>query len=151
MDSVNKNIVSTINDLIEINNDRMEGYDTASKETKEPDLKNLFGEMAATSKKLKEELIPIVLKHNGKIEKGTTASGKLYRAWMDIKSALTGKDRKTILSSCEYGEDVAQKAYESALKDEKIPSDIRSLIEKQEKILKSDHDKIKNMRDLAKV
>ncbi len=150
MDSLNKDIVCVVNDLIEINNDRMEGYDTASKETKESDLKNLFTEMALTSKKLKEELIPIVLKHNGKLEKGTTISGKLYRAWMDIKSTLAGKNRKAILSSCEYGEDVAQKSYESALKDEKIPADIKSVLEKQMSVLKLDHDKIKGMRDLAK-
>lgn len=33
---------------------------------------------------------------------------------MDVKAALTGKDRKAILNSCEYGEDIAKDSYEKA-------------------------------------
>jgi uncharacterized protein (TIGR02284 family) len=149
METSDKYIVCVINDLIEINSDRIEGYDNAFKETKETDLKNVFSEMAANSRKLKEELIPIVLKYNGKLEKGTPPTGKIYRVWMDIKSALTGKNRKEILSSCEYGEDMANKAYELALKNEILPSEIFTIIEKQKALLKIDHDKIKSMRDLT--
>lgn len=33
---------------------------------------------------------------------------------MYVKATFTGKDRKAILESCEYGEDQVQKAYEEA-------------------------------------
>ena len=148
MESINKEIIYIINDLIEVIDDRIKGYDTASKEVKEADLKNIFNEISSKSKKLKEELIPIVLQHGGKIEKGTTDSGKIYKAWMDIKIALTGKNRKAILSSCEFGEDMACGIFEAALKNNRLPSDILSVIEKQKADLKIDHDKIKSMRDL---
>ena len=36
--------------------------------------------------------------------------GKIYSAWMDVKSAFTCKNRVSILASCEFGEDQAQKA-----------------------------------------
>lgn len=37
---------------------------------------------------------------NGGIAEGTLISGKFFRVWMDVKAALTGKDRKAILNSC---------------------------------------------------
>lgn len=147
METLNKEITDTINNLIEINNDRLEGYGVAIKETKEADLKVLFNDMLSTSRKHKEELIAIVNKYGGEVEEGTTTSGKLYRAWMDIKVALTDKDRKAILNSCEFGEDVALQTYDLVLKEEDLPSDIRSLVEKQKATLKADHDKIKALRD----
>jgi uncharacterized protein (TIGR02284 family) len=149
METLNKEITDTINSLIKINNDRLEGYDVASKETKEADLKVLFSDMRSTSRKIKDELVSLVNKYNGEVEQGTTNSGKLYRVWMDIKVALTEKDRKAILSSCEFGEDVALQTYDSVLKDKDLPSDIRSIVEKQRALLKGDHDRIKALRDSA--
>lgn len=150
METANKELTDTINNLIEINNDRIEGYGTASKETQEDDLKTLFSNMAATSQKLKSELAALVNKFGGEVEEGTTTSGKLYRAWMDIKVALTEKDRKAILNSCEFGEDVALQTYDMVLKDNELPSDIRSVLETQRSTLKADHDKIKALRDATK-
>ena len=62
------------------------------------------------------------------IEKGTTNSGKIYRAWMDVKAAFTGHDRKAILASCEFGEDAAQAAYKTALAVEGLPSNVYAKI-----------------------
>jgi len=64
----------------------------------------------------------------GTLAQGTTASGKIYRAWMDVKAVFTGHDRETILSNCEAGEDAAQRAYTSALEQEGIPAFIRELL-----------------------
>ena len=43
----NKEITSCLNKLIEINNDRVEGYDKASKETDDSDLKSLFSKFSS--------------------------------------------------------------------------------------------------------
>ena len=45
----NKKSIDVLNTLIEINNDRIEGYETASKETDEPDLIKLFTQLVASS------------------------------------------------------------------------------------------------------
>ncbi len=103
--------IEVLNKLIEINNDRIEGYETASKETNETDLKTLFSQLIQTSKKCRQELVDQVQKLGGKVNEGTRITGKFFRAWMDVKAALTNKDRKAILSSCEQGEDVAKDTY----------------------------------------
>ena len=138
-----------LNELITINNDRIEGYQTASDETEEQDLKALFSQFIFTSQKCKSELVSEVSRLGGEIAEGTKTSGKFFRVWMDVKAALTGKDRKAILDSCEFGEDVAVDTYEKALKDdlEELTSEHQSMLRAQLSVIKADHDKIKSMRD----
>jgi uncharacterized protein (TIGR02284 family) len=67
---------------------------------------------------------------------------------MDVKATFTGKDRKAILASCEFGEDAAQKAYDEALSSEaELPAEVRQLIMDQKLSLKKSHDYIKALRD----
>lgn len=49
--------VEVFNTLIKINNNRMQGYETASKDTTDADLKSLFFHLAQASLKCKRELI----------------------------------------------------------------------------------------------
>ena len=139
-----------LNDLIQINNDRIEGYERAAKETasEDSDLRSLFLSMASESRRYVNELTQYVSQAGKEPADGTTASGKIYRAWMDVKATFTGKNRKAILASCEFGEDAAQKAYDEALAtDAELPTEIRQLITDQKSNLRSSHDKIKRMRD----
>lgn len=149
MSTTNETTAEVLNDLIRINNDRVEGYQRASKETagEDADLRDLFLRMADESREYVNELTKHVARSGKEPADGTTASGKLYRAWMDVKATFTGKGRKAILASCEYGEDAAQKAYNDALKEEGVPTDIRQLITEQKSKLRKSHDLIRNMRD----
>ncbi|SHN00455.1 ferritin-like domain-containing protein [Flavobacterium xinjiangense] len=141
--------IAILNSLIQINNDRIEGYETASKEADETDLKTLFSHFTETSLKCKADLVAEVKRLGGKPTEGTTTSGKLFRVWMDIKSAITGSDRKTIVNSCEYGEDVAVQTYNEALShSEDLTPEQLMMIKEQHSAIKANHDKIKNLRDL---
>ncbi len=144
-----KESTGVINDLILINNDRIEGYQKAKAELKEgnEDLKTLFTDMIAESHTLKMALATEVAASGEEIEEGTTNSGKIYRAWMDVKAAFSGNDRKAVLESCEFGEDAAQKAYQMALNEGDLPAHLHSLISDQKATLRVSHDKIKALRD----
>ena len=141
--------IEVLNTLIIINNDRIEGYETAAKETNEYDLKNLFSQLASNSRRFKQELTSEVTKSGGQAEEGTKTTGKFFRVWMDVKSALTGNDRKAILSSCEFGEDHAVQTYKDVLRNNlsDITAVQQTLINAQYALIKTDHDKVKNMRD----
>jgi uncharacterized protein (TIGR02284 family) len=146
----NEKTAEVLNDLIQINNDRIQGYEKASKETAagDADLRALFDNMAAESRSYVNELTQHVAISGNEPADGTTVKGKIYRAWMDVKATFSGKDRKAILASCEYGEDAAQKAYDQALaSDAELPTEIRQLIAGQKSSLRKSHDKIKQMRD----
>jgi uncharacterized protein (TIGR02284 family) len=146
----NEKAVTTLNKLIEINNDRIEGYQTASKETKEADLQALFADRIETSEQCKDELEEEVQSLNGKPTEGTKVSGKFFRAWMDVKAALTGKDRKVILESCEYGEDHAVSTYDEVIRDDKnfLTTGQLEMITEQREMIKQQHDEIKSLRDM---
>ena len=139
----------TLNDLIQINNDRVAGYEKAIKELEpeDADLKALFVKMIAESHKHKLALASAVQGSGTELETGTTTSGKIYRAWMDVKAVFTGHDRQTVLNNCEAGEDAAQRAYKSALEEEDLSAANRALISEQKAELRASHDQIKGLRD----
>jgi len=138
-----------INDLIKVNSDRAKGYEKAAKETKDRDvdLRGVFSEMADESRNYSDNLEQYVRSMGDTPAEGTTVYGDVYRAWMDVKATFAGKDRKAILSSCEFGEDAAQRAYEKALKETNLTLETRRIISDQKTRLKRSHDKIKTLRD----
>lgn len=150
----NENLIEVLNDLIRINNDRTAGYIRAAEDARDidVDLQTMFNGMAQESRQYTTELTAEVAKLGGEPATGTTAAGKIYRAWMDVKATFTGKDRKALLASCEFGEDAAQRAYEDALaSDSYLPADIRQMIAAQKASLKNSHDMVKKYRDMHKV
>ena len=149
----NSEVIEILNDLILINNDRIEGYKKASDETdaSDTDLRSLYSNLADHSRSNVSELSGEVTSLGGEPVTGTMISGKLYRTWMDVKSAFSNDGRKTSLENSEFGEDAAQKAYETALKSDELAPDLRALIMRQKAILKDGHDTIKRLRDSAKV
>ncbi len=147
----------TLHDLVLINNDRIAGYQKAIDELKsrddassqDLDLVVLFQRMIDESREFRNALGHEVQVLGGTMAEGTMNSGKLYRAWMDVKAVFTGKDRHAILESCEYGEDVAKKAYKEALEEEGLPAYLRDMISNQKAVINESHDEIKALRDAS--
>lgn len=150
----NTSLTEVLNDLIRINNDRIEGYEKAISETDEPDLdlKAMFSKMENESRNNVRELNTAVETLGETPVEGTTVSGKIYRVWMDVKTAFSTKERQSILELCEFGEDAAQKAYTDALaSDAEMNTTVRQLITNQQQSLQTAHNVIKKYRDLHKV
>ena len=143
-------IVEVLNDLIQINNDRIVGYQKAIKELRadDQDLKGLFDQLIIESQQIKSDLTREVSVLHGNAEtSGTTASGKIYRAWMSVKAVFSGESRHAVLSNCERGEDAAQKAYSDALQTDKLPAFLREMLTSQQDTLKESHDEIRDLRN----
>ncbi len=149
METSNEKVAGVLNDLVAINNDRIDGYERALKDLKEEDedLKPLFLSLIDESRQAKMELGSEIETLKSDIETGTTGSGKVYRSWMALKAVFTGHTRHAILESCEYGEDAAQKAYQEALEEEGIPAYLLELISDQKETLRASHNEIKAFRD----
>ncbi len=146
-------LTSALNDLVLINNDRIEGYQKSidSVDQKDADLKMLFAKMISNSRDHGSVLGGLVRGAGGEVEEGTTASGKIFRTWMGVKSTFSVNDRTSILESCESGEDAALEAYDMALaSDAEMSADVRQTLMDQKASIKTDHDEIKKLRDLHK-
>jgi uncharacterized protein (TIGR02284 family) len=149
----NEKLIEVLNGLIEINHDRVNGYEKAIEETKDldVDLRAIFRNMADDSSKYASELSNAVTGLGGTPADGTTNSGKIFRVWMDVKTTFTGHTRQSVLELCEFGEDAAQKAYNAAIaSDAEMNADTRQIITEQQAKLKTAHDIIKKYRDIHK-
>ncbi len=136
--------IAILNQLIEVNNDRIAGYDTALLETENPSLKHLFSVLGGTSQNNTAELQEEVIDIGGEPTHETSVKGKLYQVWMDLKAAVTGKNEKTILDSCAFGEKQISDVYQEVLEHNHGNLSARqlNLLQKQHQELKKDLDKV---------
>ena len=144
-------LIAMLNALIEINNDRILGYEAAIKETTEEDLKTLFIQFIQTSKKCKEELINEVQELGGIATAGSRLDGPFFRIWMDIKVVLTGQHRRTILNACAHGDMLVTGAYTYELNNalNNVGPELLISLKQQQELLKAQQDKITAMKDGA--
>lgn len=142
----NDDVISTLNDLIETCKDGEEGFRTCAEDISESQLKALFTDRAQKCNSAAMELQELVVSLGGDPETKSSMSGTMHRRWVDIKAAVTGKDDESILNECERGEDVAVASYRKALEKD-LPSNIRSVVERQYEGVLSNHDKVKALRD----
>ena len=149
METIEKS-VEVLNDLIEINNDRIAGFERAAKDLEGNDthLRSIFERSANESRQYVQELTTAVNEFGGHAEHGTSGSGALHRAWIDVKATFTGHDRKSILEECERGEDAIKKAYRDGLStDNDLSAEIIPLLLRQQQGIIASHDRIKALRD----
>lgn len=146
-----ENQIEVLNDLIRINNDRIEGYRKAAEQLKEErsNLIPVFDKLQAESQTNTVDLKDEVLRLGGAPEEGTTTGGKIYRAWMDVKATFGGDNPESVLMSCEGGEDAAKRAYNSALDSGDLGDSI-SVVSSQRDAQLLSHDQIKMLRDQYK-
>jgi uncharacterized protein (TIGR02284 family) len=146
----NDSTINVMNTLIVINNDRIEGYETAAQETDEADLKDLFHCFMKTSEACKAQLVATVEKLGGTPDESTRTTGIFFHVWMDVKAFLTENDRISILSSCEYGENVADDTYKYTIDNNlyALTSQEQTMLNTQANLLKADLDNVVALRNI---
>ena len=145
----NKEIISTLNDLIEVSKDGEEGFRSSAENVDDPQLKAFFlrrsQEVAASVQELQE----LVRSLGGEPASSTSLSGTLHRRWIDIKTALTSNDTLAVLNETERGEDVALATYRRAAEKD-LPTHVRFVVVRQLEGAKRNHDEVKRLRDAAR-
>lgn len=146
---ISEKAVDVINDLIKINNDRVAGFEKAGTDLEEDNkyLVAIFNKLAGESQQYVVELTGIAAQY-GDAADGTSTSGDLHRAWIDIKATFTGSDLLSILSECERGEDAAKSTYRDALDPEnELSPELVDILQRQQRGITEGHDLIKSLRD----
>src|SRR4029453_14730176 len=100
-------VISTLNDLIETSKDGEYGFRTSAESLSNAQLKQVFQRYADSCPEAARGLQAKVRSLGGDPEKGGSISGAAHRAFVNIKSAITGKDDQAIVNEVERGEDVA--------------------------------------------
>ena len=142
--------IDVLNTLLEINNDRSQGYQAAILETEDYDLKVMLSEFQQTSEKCMAKLRAEVLRFGGVPFSGTDIASKIHRTWMDLKAAVTGNERVAILDSCAYGDSIAIDTYNTVIENnlEDLNAEDRALLVEQCFLIRADKAKVTALRNL---
>jgi uncharacterized protein (TIGR02284 family) len=149
METIEKSI-GILNDLIEINNDRVAGFAHAAQELQEKDLdlRVIFMKLRDQSRTNVHELGTAINKTGGEVEMGMSGSGAIHRMWLNVKAAFSGHDRKSVLEECERGEDAIKKAYQAALEPKcGLSAEFTEIVQRQQEGIIASHNQIKALRD----
>lgn len=148
MQNMNNRTAEVLNELTQFVNDRIEGYKTAARDTKDPAHKAYYNELINQSQQFSNELNSKLRSVGGDSQQSTTIKGKIFRGWMDVKSGITGKDEKAIIESNLYGEEWAQKAYNDALENRaELPNEVVQMVEKQKQTSIATCEHLKQMKN----
>ena len=145
----NDSVISTLNGLIEICKDGQYGFKEAAEGIERSDLKSLFYEFAQQRSQFAGELQTLVQSLGGDPENAGSSLGAIHRGWINIKSAVMGRDDEAILDECERGEDAAKDAYKNAL-EEGLPAQVLETVQTQYESVQSAHDRVKALRNAAR-
>lgn len=126
----NAEVISILNDLIQTCEDGAHGFQTAADAVKNPAAKALFASRLPNIELGERELKAEVRRLGGDPDKRGTVAGSLHRGWINLKSAVTGKNEEAIVMECERGEEHATHVYEDALQKD-LPAETRTIIERQ--------------------
>jgi uncharacterized protein (TIGR02284 family) len=148
----NDDIISTLNDLIETSKDGEQGFKACVEDASDrhPQLKTMLADRQRGCAAAASELQDLVRAQGGDPATGSSVGGALHRGWLNVRTAITGKDDETVLNECERGEDVAVKSYRKALGKD-LPANIRLVVERQYQGVLRNHDQIKALRDQVQV
>jgi uncharacterized protein (TIGR02284 family) len=125
----NDAVISVLNDLIETSKDGVNGFRAAADAVQSADAKALFLSRAQIIERSVDELQAEVRRLGGDPERTGSVAAAVHRGWINLKSAVTGKDDAAILTECERGEELAVKSFEDAL-DKDLPADVRALVDR---------------------
>lgn len=146
---MNNPTVSTLNDLLQITNDRIEGFNKVEDKVweKYPNLKSDYTNMVDQSQKMRLELKSLISERNGDADDSTTVAGGLHRTWIDVKNAFSSDNAESTLENVTFGENAAIEAYEKALDSGDLCPESSRVVQDQLHSLKASYQKFKNLEN----
>lgn len=139
-----KEVVSTLNGLIQILEDGKLGYTNAAEQVDNPVIKSELLDYA----RQRAFFIVEIQDEINKLGKSTDESGggplgALHRVWIDIKSSFTGGETEAIINACITGEEAAIEKYKTALETKELELNQIAIISNQLNIIQDTLTKIK--------
>ena len=141
-----KDEISTLNTLIATLIDSITGYEDAAANSEAGRFQELFRERAGERQRVVEDLRAEVRRLGGEPEAEGSFMGKTHQRFLDLKSAITGRDDKAIINEVERGEDYLKEKFETALSSSGLSGESRSVVEQCYQSVRSGHDQISQLK-----
>lgn len=138
--------IRTLNGLIATTIDSVDGYTEAAKDSENARFAELFNSRAQERRQVASNLQSEVSRLGGNAEDDGTILAGAHRAFLNLKSAVTGKDEAAIVNEVERGEDHIKAKFENALEDDDLSAETRSAIGVAWGSVKSGHDEMRDLK-----
>src|SRR3546814_1664383 len=86
----------------------------------------MFNDRASERREVLTKLQSEVARLGGNPEDAGTTAGAAHRGFVNLKSAVTGRDDKAVINEVERGEDHIKAKFEEALRDDDLSPEVRS-------------------------
>ena len=106
----------------------------------------MFSDRSRRRMELGEQLQQEVRTFGGEPMDHQSVLGKMHNKFVDLKSAVTGHDRKAVIDEVERGEDVIKAKFEKALQDEDLPPAARQAVTRAFEEIRRDHDQVSALK-----
>ncbi|MEZ0607131.1 PA2169 family four-helix-bundle protein [Fibrella sp. WM1] len=132
-------ILDQLNKLLTSAHDAEKGYQEAAENVKDAELKSLFLAQSRERAEFGQELDREIRALGGDPEGGTSLASDLHRAWINIKSAVSGSTDKAVAEECQRGDAEALDEYRDVLEQTDIAASTRELLLRQKSKVESAH------------
>ena len=138
--------ITTLNTLIATLIDSITGYEDAASNADESRFQQIFRERAGERQRVVESLRAEVRRLGGNPEDDGSFMGKTHQRFLDLKAAITGRDKKAIINEVERGEDYLKEKFETALNDGSLGGESRAAVEDAYQSVRAGHDQMSQLK-----
>ncbi len=143
---LNKDTLSGVQELIQINLDSHVGFRTVAEQVESAPIARLFRECSDERRGFANDLQRIVRANGETPETDGSIKGAAHRWWVSVRGMVQDGDEHAMLAEAERGEDAIKHKYEEVLRE--IPGNaVSDVLHLQYASVKSRHDQIRSLRD----
>ena len=142
----NSHDTTVLNTLTATTLDSMKGYRESAEASENTTHQQFFNQMAEERSQVAADLQAHVRSLGGDPETESSTAGAAHRGWVNLKSAITGRDEQAIVNEVERGEDYIKEKFEAAMKDDELSPETRGLLEKSFASIRQGHDRASQMK-----
>ncbi|WP_185829214.1 ferritin-like domain-containing protein [Sphingomonas ginkgonis] len=136
----------TLETLTSTLQDSINGYREAAEHAQDSRLKQVFDKFARDRSEVAGELGAEIRRLGGTPPENGSFLGKTHQVFLDLKSAITGRNDKAIVNEVERGEDYLKEKFEAALNATELAPESRSIIERAYQSVRQGHDQISDLK-----
>lgn len=138
---------SAIQDLITANIDSSEQLKSAAQEVENPLISKMFNDLSIERNANANQLKTIVTySDNQEVSTDESITGRLRKAWLQMRAKINEGDTYTLLAEAERCEDVIKNAYEKIIV-EVTGTPVNDVLHEQYRSVKAGHDRVRDFRD----
>ena len=126
--------------------DSINGYRGAAQNVDGTQFQELFRRQADDRSRVVEDLRSEIRRLGGNPPDDGSFLGATHQRFLDLKSAITGRNDKAIINEVERGEDYLKEKFETALNSNELPVESRSVVERAYQSVREGHDRVRDLK-----